>query len=200
MAESLCGKLIQGQDGACITPTRRYAQRMVLINHSDIDKSTVELLKTDFDSPNPTCEYGVKFALKEGATGYQFSGSESGSVYFGTFDKTISDLGHPQYNHNANMVILGADMDAKCILAALDKSRVVAAYLFSDGTVEIYGMGNGLSTADYTYDVQGGGGGSLIVLSSGDIALENDLPYVYVSQVPGQEEADFDALFANPTT
>lgn len=188
---------MNGQDQSCVIPKRRYYQQAVVINKTHIDPSTVEYLLTDFESPSPTCLYGVKFELKEGKTGYRFLGADGGSSYFGAFDKTRSDFGFPQYTHNANLLVMGASEEAKCILSSLDKGSYVVAFQFSDGTVEIYGMENGLTTGDYTYDVQGGGGGSAIILSSLEIAPENYLPLVYVSQVEGQESEDFDAAFAN---
>lgn len=195
--ESVCGNLINGQDQSCVIPKRRYFQQAVVINKTDIDLDSVEYLLTDFESPSPVCNYGVSFSLKEGKTGYRFLGTSGGSSYFGTFDKTRSDFGFPQYTHNANLLVMGADIQSKCILSSLDKGSYVVAFQFSDGTVEIYGMENGLTTGDYSYDVQGGGGGSAIILSSLEVAPENMLPLVYVSAVPGQENADFDAAFAN---
>lgn len=194
---SLCGVLLEGQDQTCVPIKRRYYQQAVIINKVDIDPSSVVYHRTDFESPSPTCEYGVSFSLKEGKTGYLFQGLEAGSAYFGTFDKTRSDYGHPQYAHNANLLMLGATEAAKCALSALDKGSFVVAYQFSDGTVEIYGFDNGLSTGDYSYDIQGGAGGSAIILSSLENAPENDLPFVYRSSVTGGEDADFDSLFAN---
>lgn len=193
--DSLCAKLLSGQDASCESPKRRYFQQAVVINKSDIDSYTIN--RTDFDAENPTCAYNVQFVLKEGKTGYLFQGPEAGSSYFGTFDKTLSDLGFNQYNHNVNMVVIGATEAAKCILEALDKARLVVALQFTDGTVEIYGIENGLSTGDYTYDVQTNGGGSAIILSSSETAPENFLPMVYAPQPGGDAGADFDSLFAN---
>lgn len=195
--ESVCGKLQSGQDQSCLPIKRRYYQQAVVINKSDIEASSVEFFFTDFESPSPVCNYGVSFSLKDGATGYRFIGVGAGSAYFGSFDKTRSDYGIPQYAHNANLLIVGADVDAKCILSSLDKGSYVVAYQFADGTVEIWGFENGLTTGDYTYDVQGGAGGSAIILSSLENAPENYLPLVYISQTPGSEGADFDAAFAN---
>lgn len=194
---SVCGVLLDGQDQSCTPPKRRYYQQVVVINKSDIDPASVVKSLTDYESPSPVCEYGVSFSLKEGKTGHRFSGIEAGSSYFGTFDKTRSDFGYPQYIHNANLLVVGADAASKCVLSALDKGSYVVAYQFADGTVEIYGFDNGLATGDYSYDIQGGGGGSAVILSSLENAPENDLPYVYISAVPGQEGADFDSNFAN---
>lgn len=192
---SPCATLIVGQDATCVTPKRKYYQQAVVINKADIASYTVT--KTDYDAPTPTCSYKVTFELKDGKTGYLFAGSENGSVYFGSFDKSTSDLGFAQYMHKVNMIVMGADEAAKCALDALDKGLFVIAMQFTDGTVEIYGIDNGLSTPDYTYDVQGGGGGSAIVLQSLEATPEGSLPLVYESAVPGQETEDFDALFAN---
>jgi len=191
---SICGTLKNGQDAACVAPVRRFFQQAVLINKSDIDTTTVVLsVPTD-----ELCAYNVQFALKDGKTGYRFVGSESGSTYKGYFDKTLSDLGYPQYKHNSQILVIGSTEEVKCILDSLSKGKYVAVYQFTDGTVEVYGFENGLSTGDFTYDVQEGGGGTAIVLSSMDIAPENYVPLVYKSLVEGGETADFDSNFENP--
>lgn len=194
---SLCATLLSGQVSDCEPLKRRYYQQAVIINKSDIDSASVQINKTDYDQVTPTCEYSVQFVLKPGKTGYLFKGPESGSSFFGTFDKTLSDLGFVQYTHNVNMLVVGATEDAKCILEALDKGRYVVALQFTDGTVEIYGIDNGLSTGDYTYDVQTNGGGSAIILSSSEATPENFIPLVYKPQGGGDAGADFDSLFAN---
>lgn len=192
-----CALLLNGQDAVCTPPKRKYFQQAVVINKSDIDPESVVITRTDYDIAEPVCAYNVEFSLKDGKTGYFFQGPEKGSNYFGTFDRSTSDLGFAQYIHNANMLIVGADEASKCVLESLDKGNFVVAYQFTDGTVEVYGMENGLSTGDYTYDVQGGGGGTAIILASNENAPENYLPLIYKSAVPGSETEDFDAAFAN---
>jgi len=194
---SICGILKNGQDAACVAPVRRFYQQAVIINISDINPTSVVL-----STPNPLtgiCAYNVKFSLKEGKTGLRFTGSEAGSSYKGFFDKSVSDLGYTQYKHNAQILVVGSTEAAKCILDSLGKGKFVVAYQFTDGSVEIYGFQNGLSAADFTYDVQDGGGGTAIVLSSMDISLENYVPLVYKSLVLNGETADFDANFENST-
>lgn len=191
---SLCAKLLNGQDAACIPLKRKYFQQAVIINKTDIQTLTVT--KTDFDDEVPTCAYQVSFELKAGTTGYRFTGPENGNNYFGRFNKTTSDLGFASYQHEVQMLVVGADEESKCILEALDKGSYLVALQFSDGTVEIYGVENGLSTGDYTYSISENGGGSLIVLSSNEQTPESYLPLVYVSASPGSETEDFDAAFA----
>lgn len=190
---SICGTLKNGQDASCEAPVRRFYQQAVLINKSDIDTFTI----TTPTAEDPTCSYTVEFSLKTGTTGFRFTGPESGSSYKGYFDKSTSDLGFPQYKHNAQILIVGSTEEAKCILDALSKGKYIAVYQFTDGTVEVYGFQNGLTTGDFTYDVQEGGGGTAVVLSSLDIAPENLVPLVYKSAIPGGEDADFDSNFDN---
>lgn len=195
---NLCAKLLSGQDSSCAPPVRKYYQQVVLINKDDIDYENSVVTKPDLEADPPVCNYKVQMVLKEGTLGFRFSGPENGSSFFGTFDKSRSDLGFTQYIHHANIIVTGADEEAKCRLDSLDKGKFVAAYQLLDGTVEIYGWANGIGTDDYTHDLQGGGGATPLVLSSNEDAPENEVPFVYVSAVPGDETVDFDAAFENP--
>lgn len=190
--QSICAKLFNNLDGSCIAPVRKYYQQAVIINKTDIESYTV----TTADVDTETCNYKVTFDLKAGTTGYRISGIEAGSSFFGSFDKSRSDLGYPQYIHNTSILVAGVSEEVKCILDSLDKGSFVVALQLTDGTVEIYGIENGLTTGDYTYDVQGGGGGTPIVLSSLEDAPERYIPLIYESGVPGQENEDFDDAFA----
>src|SRR6188768_2377637 len=107
---SPCGLLATGQDASCLTPTRRYYQQAVVINRTDL----LDIVESVPTAEDPECKYTVSFVLKEGATGYRFAGSENGSVYKGYFDKSTSDLGQPQYIHNVQMLVVGADEESKC--------------------------------------------------------------------------------------
>lgn len=196
--ESICAKLIADQDFSCISPVRKYVQQFVAINKSDIDEYTIN--KTDSTSETPECVYNVEFTLKEGKKGFFFQLPENGTSVFGTFDKSRSDLGYTQYIHNVNAFVAGASEQAKCILEALDKGSYVVALQLADGTVEIYGIENGLSTGDYTYDIQTNGGGTAIILSSNESTPENNIPLVYKPAEGGNADADFNSAFENPTT
>lgn len=194
----LCAKLGQGQDASCVPVKRKYYQQAVVINKSSIDPSTLVISKTDYETAPETCLYNVDFSLKEGETGYRFSGAENGSVYFGRFNKSTSDLGLTQYAHEVQMLVVGADEQSKCILESLDKGQYVVALQFTDGTVEIYGVENGISTGDYTYSVQENGGGTAIVLASNENSPESSLPMVFVPET-GDASAIFDSAFENVT-
>ena len=192
---SICGTLKNGQDASCIAPARRFYQQAVIINKSDIEPTSVVLSVPTAEAPE--CLYNVQFSLKTGKTGLRFTGPESGSSYKGYFDKTNSDLGFSQYVHNAQILVVGSTEEAKCILDSLSKGKYVVVFQFTDGTVEVYGFQNGLTTGDFTYDVQEGGGGTAIVLSSLETAPENYVPLVYKSLVVDGENADFDSNFDN---
>jgi len=193
---SLCAQLVNGLDVGCIAPVRKAYQQAVLINKTDIDPSTVVINLPDATAVPPTCSYNATFALKAGKTGYRIVGAEAGSSFYGSHDKSRSDLGFPQYVHNVGILIAGITEQVKCVLDSLDKASFVVALQWKDGTVEIFGLSNGLTTGDYSYNVQEGGGGTQIILSSLEDAPENNLPLIYTSLVPGQENEDFDDAFA----
>lgn len=194
--QSICAKLINGLDASCEAPVRKFYQQAVIINKSDIDTYTINTP----DPETPTAVYNVTFTLKEGTTGYRFVGPEAGANYFGSYDKSRNDLGFPQYVHNAQVLVTGVEEETQALLDALDKGSFVAALQLKDGTVVIYGMENGLTTGDYSYNVQEGGGGTPIMLSSLEDAPERYLPLVYVSGTPGNENVDFDDAFEVPAT
>lgn len=187
--ESICAKLTAGFDASCDAPVRKYYQQAVVMNKSDID--TLEITKPTGD----TCNYNVSFSLKAGKTGYLFHGPSAGSNFYGSHDKSRSDLGYPQYVHSTQLLIVGVSEASKCILDSLDKGTFVVALQLSDGTVEIYGIRNGLTTGDYTYNLQEGGGGTPIMLMSLEDSPENELPLVYKPEAAGDAGADFDSLF-----
>ena len=192
----LCARLGSGQDASCVPLQRKYYQQAVIINKPDIADFTIN--KTDYEAAPETPLYNATFSLKPGAKGYRMAGSENGSVYFGRVNKSVSDLGLVQYGHEVQILIVGAGEDSKAILEALDKGSFAVAMQFMDGTVEIYGLQNGISTGDYTYSVQENGGGTTIILSSNESSPESTLPLVYKSGTPGQEIVDFDAAFEQP--
>lgn len=188
--ESVCGILLNGQDTACNPPVRRYFQQAVVINKSDIDTMTITI------PDGETCEYKINFTLKSGKSGLLFIAPESGNSVKGLVDKAISDLGHPTFIHHAQFLVTGASEATKCILDALTRGNYMVVYQLVDETVEVYGAENGLISADFTYDLQEGGGGVAISMDSRETAPENYLPLVYESTVPGSETADFNSLFA----
>jgi hypothetical protein len=190
--QSLCAKIFNGLDVGCAKPVSKYYQQAVIINKSDIDNYTITLP----DVEGEICDYNVTFNLKPGTTGYRIIGAEAGSSFFGSVSKTRNDLGYAQYIHNVSILVAGISEEIKCILDGLDKGSFVVALQAKDGTVEIYGMVYGLTTGDYEYNIQEGGGGTAIVLSSLEDAQESNLPLVYVSSSPGQEGDDFDNAFA----
>jgi len=194
---SVCGTLRSGADYSCAAPaTRKYAQQISVINKNDIDPTSVVITAPVGITPE-TCAYNVVFTLKPGLSGFHFTGSENGSTYFGTVDTSTSEtFGTPDFIHTVQMLAVGATEADKCRLDALIRGKYVVAMQFGD-IIEIYGLQNGISAADGTIDNQGGGGGSIITLTSKEDAPESYLPLVYKSLVPGQEIEDFDADFLN---
>lgn len=191
-----CIKLYTGQDNACKVVYKKYYQQVVLVNKDDVEShviSTASVLGGVFSVGS--IPHRIRFSLKEDKTGYLFRGPENGNNYFATFQKETDD-NIPQYIHNVQLPIIGAEESTKALLRTLDLAKYFAAIQYMDGTVEIYGFENGLSTDDYEFDLANGGGGSFINLISLDNGLEDDPPYIYVP-ITGTANEDFNNLFAD---
>lgn len=202
MAISICGRIYKGQDSSCEVQQKGHEQELVLMNYDDLDTLTVTR-ECDAESS----KYRVSFTLKPGKSGVLFKGPTAGNMMKGTFSKTRADNGLVEYQHMVHILMAGINEDQKCILDALDKGRVFAAKKIRnykrngaglDEAIEIYGIGQGLVTDDYDYDLTENGGLVDITLQSQEGAFENNLPYIYESTTPGSEIDDFEALFENP--
>ena len=192
--QSICAELQEGLDLSCVrTLPKKYYQEAVVINFNDIDRQNSTL-----GNLSAGCDYTVQMVLKAGKKGVQVKLPDNGSSIKGFFGKSKSDLGFVQYLHQVQILVAGASAETKCTLDKLDRGRYVIAVQLSDGTVEIYGWENGLSTGDYTYDIQEGGGGSLIILQSDENTQEGMIPLVYKSNPVGGEDADFNSQFEQP--
>jgi len=103
----------------------------------------------------------------------------------------ISSLDNlPQYSHVVNILLAGISEASKCILKQLDLSDYFAALQHHNGLVEIFGFEYGLTTSDYSYNIQSGNGGGVITLRSMSEALEDEPPFIY-----GGSQTDFDNDF-----
>ena len=185
-----CISLKQGLDTSCGVFQKKYYQQVVLVNKQDVLNYNVIM---DVDGE---CRHRILFDLVEGKTGFRFTSSERGFSVFGSFAKTTKET-IPQYAHSIQIVIMGVDEETKCLLRQLDNGEYFGAIQYTDGTIEVYGFDYGLKTTDYNYDAQAGLGGSVIVISSEDEALEDNPPYIYASATPGNENDDFDNNFGD---
>lgn len=179
-----CKQLIQGHDISCLADNyRKYYQQIVLVNLDDINEVTYDV--NDLN-------HGVVFNLNVGATGYLYRGNENSSLYSASFSKSTVK-GQPVYSHSVNLPVIGVSVTTKLVLKQLDLASYFAAIQFRDGTVELYGFENGLTTNDYNYEAQNGMGGIGITLQS--TFDEDEIPYVYQG---GSE--NFDNLFGDIPT
>lgn len=189
---AICAELDGVVDLSCIrTLVKKYFQEIVIINYNDIDRTASVI-----NQAGALCDYSVSMVLKAGKKGVMLKLPENGNTIRGSFAKTTSDLGFIQYLHTVQILIAGVTKEIKCILDKLDRGRYVVAAQLADGTVEIYGFQNGLTTGDYTYDLVEGGGGAKIPLQSKDTEQETLLPLIYKPAVPGSENADFNEQFS----
>lgn len=176
----ICKNLMRGQDLSCIFPFRKYFQQIVLVNRGDVSEVAYDV------GPN---NHSIVFNLVDGATGYRYRGNENVSNYSASFSKS-EQRGQPLYTHSVSMPVAGVSVETKLILKELDLADYFAGIQFGDGTVEIYGFENGLTTGDYDYSAQNGLGGIVLNLSSR--YPEDDPPFNY-----GGPGSDFDDLFAD---
>lgn len=181
-----CISIHKGHELGCDGVVKKYFQQAVLINKDDVLAHNI-VSKLDAT----VYKHRITFALKSGKTGYKFEGEPNGVSFFGSFSKEL-DENIPQYTHNVQIPVFGASEESKYLLKTLDYSDYFAAIQLSNGKVEIYGFENGLTTDNYSYDVQGNGGGSLIPLVSKE--SEDEPPYMFDSLNPN---TDFENLFAD---
>mgnify|MGYP003582858913 CR=1 FL=1 len=191
---AICAEITGEVDLSCVrTLPKKYFQEVVVINFNDIDRAASTVNATD-----ASCDYSVSLVLKEGKKGVMIKLPESGGTIKGTYAKTTSDLGFPQYQHVVNILLAGITAEIKCKLDKLDRGKYVIATQLADGTVEIWGYENGLGTGDYTWDIVEGGGATVIPMQSREGEEESMISLLYKAAVPGGENADFNEQFAQP--
>lgn len=190
---AICAEIDGGIDLSCIRNLpKKYFQEVVIINKGDIDYTASVV--GDFNAAE--CDYTVQMVLKKGKKGVMFKIPETSGSIFGTAAKTTADVtGLPQYLHLVQILAIGIKSEIKCLLDKLGRGKFVVAAQMADGTVEIYGWENGLSTGDYTIDMAGGGGASVVPLQSKDTEQESMLPLIYKPQEGGSANADFNEQF-----
>lgn len=192
---AICAEITGEIDLSCIRNlAKKYFQEVVIINFNDIDRTASVV--GNFDT---LCDYTVQMVLKSGKKGVMFKIPETSGSIFGTAAKTTADVtGLPQYLHLVQILAMGIKSEIKCLLDKLGRGKFVVAAQLADGTVEIYGWENGLSTGDFTIDIAGGGGASVVPLQSKDTEQESMLPLIYKPQTGGDANADFNEQFAAP--
>ena len=193
---SNCEKLFTGYSLDCAPPQRKFWQRAVLLNKSDVAEY---LIARPTVSPLGvySCAHHIRFKLTEGATGFEVKNLDTAFNVFGTSQRSEKN-DTVQHSHSIQFALMGAEAEIKCFLGRLEQAFYFAALMYTDGTVEIYGFENGLKPDNYTIDLQNTAGGTIIKLQSPSDEQEQDLPYLYRSMEATPEE-DFDNLFAGIT-
>lgn len=190
----ICVELTGAIDNSCIRSTpKKYLQEAVIINFNDIDKENSVVGGVG----SLACDYTVQMVLKDGKKGVKVRLPDTGNSIKGYVNKSKAENGWIQYLHQIQLLLLGASAEAKCTMDKLDHGLYAVALQQSNGTVEIFGYDEGLSTADYTSDITVGGGGNLVVLQSSEDAQESMLPLIYKPAALGDANADFNEQFEN---
>lgn len=185
-----CVKLNTGQDGMCKTYSKRLWQQVVLINKADVLEHNILLPKDDMLGYD--CRYRIAFRLNEDTSGFKYASTEKMRVVTSEFSKNLRE-GFPEYTHSLTLPIYGSTEEAKCVLNQLDNGDYFGAVRYYDGTVEIIGFDNGLTTDDYTFNVLNSG---LSVITLRSNAPEDNMPYIYYNS-NGTESQDFDNNFVD---
>lgn len=196
--ETVCGILESGQDISCDGLEKSYAQRLVILNSSHLKSKTVTTT-----CENETNVYTVEFELQEDKKGVMFIGIPAGNDIRGITNKSRTDRGRVQYQHQVNMLVAGINQKQKCILSSLDKGSFFAVLEIRnpetlDVGYEVFGIEQFLITDDYEYDPAENAGIVEITLQSHEDFQEDNLPYIYKAGDGSTAKADFESLFLNP--
>lgn len=175
-----CERLLNGIDLRCVRPVRKYEQKVVFLNRSEINREKIE---------SSMQKNRADLILRSNAIGKAVYGSENGSEISGTFSKT-EERNRAMYNHTVSIPVVGISEEILTFLKQIDNSDVCAAIRFKDGRVLIFGLCYGLKTSAYTYTPQSSSGGATIQLESR--YTEYDPPYLY-SGDPTDFDNDFES-------
>lgn len=188
---SVCNKLKDGFDISCQKPNSTYIQRVVAINHEDI-----ETVDAPFVEGSTLCGE-AEFSLKTSATGYEFAFPEKGSLVSVSADYSTNDNGYSIWVHHGNFAVATDTAERLCTLSDMVNSKLVLAFLDSNDNVFIAGLQNGVFADDTTIDPAANGGVSPIVFSSRE-GKEEVTPFLqYKPATGGNAKADFDKLFVS---
>lgn len=174
---NLCLELSEDYTLDCNYFKDRIAQKVVLMNSEDVNTYLINEEETK-----------VRFNLKEGKRGFLFDFYENGRVVNAEFSKS-ERFEIAEYSQGIDIFVNGVGLRETKILKELDRSVLIAAVLYNDDLVKIFGFNYGLKTDNYTYET-----GARIRLQT--IENENNPPYIYET-LEGTPRDDFDNLFEN---
>ena len=182
--------VLNGQDSCFSELTGRY-QQIVFIRKTDVEIYDIDssLDTTTYPSLNPIANHSIAFKLKDNSKGYRFQLSENSSVINGTFSKS-DDNSIPRYTHSVSIGIHGVSEQKRWILKQFDLSKDYFAVLqHKSDLIEVFGFHHGFNSSSYEYD----NNATIDLTSSFD---EYDIPYIYRSEISGNEIIDFDNDFS----
>lgn len=194
--ESICKTFFVDRDYNCLRNfTSKFYQEAVLIRKRDIETLTMSIP----DSDAVDCQYSVtELVLKAGLTGFRLKADDSATIIKGYVSKSTDDKGMVQYSHKVDVIAAGVTEEDMCNLDALDHGLWVVVLQAVDGTIIVYGAQNGLSSADYEYDIVANNGAVTVTLESKEDAQERYLPLVYFNTDAQTSESDFNSKFEAP--
>jgi len=178
----ICEKLSRNIDNQCASPARKWEQRVALIPYDDITNYTL-----DASGDNHSADIFLNLNYNGG---HHIVTSANASSINASF--TMSrDENIPRYSHSVTFPIIGVDNLQMSSLRQIDATKYVAFVRFSDGTIKIFGLENGLKSTGYSYTPQSSSGG-------GSITLKSDYTEAFQPLVYSGNPSNFDNDFNNP--
>lgn len=189
----LCEDILNGYNSGCENNQRRFVQKIVLLNKSDILE--YKILKSRLDiNGGLNIDHSIYFRLKDGKKGISVTNIHNGYNVNGTWDFSENDYSQ-NYTHSIKFITTGYNDSLAYFLSVINTALYFATLCMSDGTVLVFGFDNGLHSSSYKVDLQGANGVTQITLQTGKNEEEYNAPFIYQSGNIAQN--DFDNLFAD---
>lgn len=187
----ICQKLMLSKNKPCFNEVDGVYQQIVFVRKSDLLSFDIDSnLEDKFIGLEPIAYHRINFKLKDGAKGFRFELSENSSLITASFNKSEKNKS-PIYTHNISFGIHGVTERDKWILKQFDNdSDYFAVLQHKSNLIEVYGFENGFKTENYSYESS-----SVIDLTSE--YPEKEPPYIYMSEIQGNEILDFDNNFGS---
>ena len=185
-----CFNISLPNNNVCDFEKNGIYQQVVFIRKTDLKSYQINSRIEPHEFINPTAYHRIKFQLKENTKGYRLNLNENSSILTASFSKSEKD-GLPRYQHKITIGVFGNSEYYKWFLKQFDLSdEYFAVIQRKSDLIEVYGFHNGFTTSSYDYEDN-----STITLQS--LINENDLPYIYESDLFGKEITDFEGDFNN---
>lgn len=199
MALTICETIVQGHSIDCLsTVTGGVAQRFILVNYNDIDRSATVVDRT------ATSHKVTHFQLKSGKTGYAFVGEDVKKHIGFSATLNVNEDTRNDWTHGANVKIYDMTELSLVFLRTLGLGTKIVAIVENNDIgasgvekFSIYGFDRGLSASEINITTLEGKGTTPVVFASQTV-LEPHPQLVYYQTDIATTQAAYDSLFLQP--